>query len=683
MIDINTIKKIINDYPNIEKTLMDDLLNILIENHFLITKRHYTTQSYTNIGILVRVLYFLGSTNEEVRIFFTPFEKENIYKIITKENGICKLGKTLNFNKRLMLYRGCGNGTSCICMREKLSLISLNMSDDKKNQIKEKSKQTNMERYGVEYSLQSLEIREKSKQTNMERYGVENPAQNLQIREKSKQTNIERYGVEYPTQNLEIMKKTKTTNMERYGVEYLQQSSEIREKSKQTNMEKYGVEYPAQNLEIMERTKSTNMERYGVENPSSNDIIKKKRIETNLELYGVENQFASKEVQTKTKTTNMERYGVEYPTQNLEILEKIKISSKKTNLEKFGTEFSSQRHLSKETIDLLNNSVSFIERYKSRYDYKECADELGIHQATFLIYRKKYGLEIKQNRSSYEYDLENFLLENNIVYEINNRKLIAPYELDFYLSDYNLAIEINGVYWHSEQLKGKSYHKMKYDLCSQKNIKLLTINEDEWVYRKNSIKNKILNLCGKSEKGIGARKLKIQSINNKLAMEFCEKYHIQGKTNNVKHSYGAFNNESGFPVLVAVICVGLVRNTKITNLSRFCTDGKIYAGVFSRLFKFYLIDQNPEKVITFADLRYSNGSLYETTGFIKDKKNSPDYVYVINGKTYDKQNFTKIKIKKKFPEIYSEDKTEYQMMLAIGYDRIWDCGKIRYSWSHI
>ena len=80
---------------------------------------------------------------------------------------------------------------------------------------KEKIRQTNLERYGVENPNQSKEIQNKTKKTNLERYGVENPNQSKEIREKTKQTNLERYGVESPLQSKEIQEKIKQTNLER------------------------------------------------------------------------------------------------------------------------------------------------------------------------------------------------------------------------------------------------------------------------------------------------------------------------------------------------------------------------------------------------------------------------------------------------------------------------------------
>ena len=57
-----------------------------------------------------------------------------------------------------------------------------------------KRKETCLEKYGVEYPLQSKEIRDKAEQTNLEKYGVRKPLQNKEIFEKMKKEHLEKYG---------------------------------------------------------------------------------------------------------------------------------------------------------------------------------------------------------------------------------------------------------------------------------------------------------------------------------------------------------------------------------------------------------------------------------------------------------------------------------------------------------
>ena len=105
-------------------------------------------------------------------------------------------------------------------------------------------------------------------------YGVENPYQAKTVKDKIKETNKERYGVEFITQNKEIElranKKRKKTNKERYGSENILNNTEKRE---ETCMQKYGVKNPVQNKEIWDKIKQTNKERYGVEFPNQNREI--------------------------------------------------------------------------------------------------------------------------------------------------------------------------------------------------------------------------------------------------------------------------------------------------------------------------------------------------------------------------------------------------------------------------
>ena len=88
----------------------------------------------------------------------------------------------------------------------------------------EKSKQTMIERYGVDNALKISSVKEKIKQTNNERYGGNAPACDPRIQEKMQQTCLKRYGVK----NIRLNANTKQS---------------IKEKMSKTIQEKYGVPY--------------------------------------------------------------------------------------------------------------------------------------------------------------------------------------------------------------------------------------------------------------------------------------------------------------------------------------------------------------------------------------------------------------------------------------------------------
>jgi hypothetical protein len=72
-------------------------------------------------------------------------------------------------------------------------------------------------------------------------------------KEKAKQTNLEKYGVEHSTQSKEVKDKIKASVLKNYGVEHISYSKDIKDKTKKTCLIKYGVEAPSQSKEIMEK----------------------------------------------------------------------------------------------------------------------------------------------------------------------------------------------------------------------------------------------------------------------------------------------------------------------------------------------------------------------------------------------------------------------------------------------
>ena len=68
------------------------------------------------------------------------------------------------------------------------------------------------------------------------------------------------------------------------------------------------------------------------------------------------------------------------------------------------------------------------------------------------------------------------------------RGLIYPQEVDIYIPSKQVAIEFNGLYWHSEKAgKGKDYHYNKWLSCKNKGVRLITVWEDDWRYRRDAV----------------------------------------------------------------------------------------------------------------------------------------------------------------------------------------------------
>lgn len=296
--------------------------------------------------------------------------------------------------------------------------------------------------------------------------------------------------------------------------------------------------------------------------------------------------------------------------------------------------------------------------------------------------------------SKWEKEINDFINELGINTLQSCRTVLDQYnEIDIYIPDFKIGIECNGLYYHSEIRgnKNKNYHKIKTVTANSKDITLLQIFEDEWHEKKDIIKSKLINLFNLgSNKKIYARNCKIKEISASVKNLFLNKNHIQGEDRSTIYLGAYYDNE-----LVSVMTFDNNRsynkeknhNKNIYELKRFATKLNYNVlGIGSKMFKYFLDVYNPKRVVSFLDLRWSNinkQNIYEILGFKKEKTLNPDYNYLNfnlhRNKRFHKFAFGKKRLKKKFPEIYSEDKTEWEIMQEAGYDRIWDCGKIKYT----
>jgi len=191
-----------------------------------------------------------------------------------------------------------------------------------------KTKQSNLEKYGVENVFQSKEIKDKQQKTIKEKYGVDNISQINTIKDKKKNTMLEHFGVENPGQSEVIKQKIKATNLERYGFENQFQNEDIKNKIKTTNLERYGVENPSHSPIVVEKIKQVWNDKYGC-HPQNIESIQEKGRQTSLLKYGVTHPQKNKEIKNKGKATCLLKYGVENPTLNPDIFDKAQKNMKK------------------------------------------------------------------------------------------------------------------------------------------------------------------------------------------------------------------------------------------------------------------------------------------------------------------------------------------------------------------
>ena len=158
----------------------------------------------------------------------------------------------------------------------------------------------------------------------------------------------------------------------------------------------------------------------------------------------------------------------------------------------------------------------------------------------------------------------------------NSRNIISPYELDLYYPEKKIAIEFNGLYWHSEQAgKSKEYHFNKFKLCREKGIRLISIFEQDWLYKNQKIKNILSNIFNRKIK-IYARNCIIKLLDFRTKSDFINTYHFDGDSIQGNISYGLYYNNE----LVSVMSFGKLRGqNSLRHNNDYYTIAVIYAPV--------------------------------------------------------------------------------------------------------
>lgn len=356
-----------------------------------------------------------------------------------------------------------------------------------------------------------------------------------------------------------------------------------------------------------------------------------------------------------------------------------------------------------ERNELFNDDDNFITCLICGEQFKTISNtHLSLHNTTTIDYKLKYGedslvskttknefIENLKNvetnfyyRSKSEIEIEGFLKSMNVDVIVCDKKQLNGVELDLFLPKHNIAIEYNGLYWHSEKRgKTKNYHIDKTNKCLEKGIQLIHIFSDEWLFKKDIIKNRLKNLIKLNETKIFARKCSIVELTKEEKSSFLNDNHLQGNDKSSVCIGLKYDN-----IIVAVMTFGGLRkvlgstnnDSDTYELFRFCSLNVI--GGFSKLLNHFIKNYKPKKIITYSNRNWSPSddySFYSKVGFEFIGITKPNYSYT---KKYDVRehrfNFRKDKLVKMG---YDKNKSESQIMTELGYDRIWDTGNLKYE----
>ena len=450
--------------------------------------------------------------------------------------------------------------------------------------------------------------------------------------------------------NIAMVKKTKLTNLKKTGFESNFSKGSSSRKSYDDKMIKlYGHKHALQNDELLKKAQLTTINRHGTLN----------------QLNSI-----------KVLNTIKEKYGVAHPMKNNEIKERSRINSIKTKniqihyrIEKMNLSILNESNVFKLKCNKCNTTVSNVTR----------------HLINFYFRQDKTPCQKCNPINHFRSNLEQKLVDDIQLFydgEIQlNRKYLGT-EIDLIFPKEKIAIEVNGIYWHSELYKTPNYHKDKKLKIEKQGYNLIYVWEDDLndPLKRSIILSRIKNKLGLSTK-IYARKTVIKEVSYKDATIFLNNNHIQGNSkssiriglyhNNELVSLSTFSkarnsigNNTGYE---------LVRNASLINY--------VIIGGFSKILKHYKQNFNYD-MVSYGDCDWVslNASVYSLNGFKLVSHTAPGYTWQVNGKRENRLNFQKHKLVKNGAD---KNKTELEIMYELGYYRIWGSGNLKYEWTRL
>ena len=450
-------------------------------------------------------------------------------------------------------------------------------------------------------------------------------------------------------------------------------------KIKQSNLTKYGTEYGIQSATVKQKSIDSVLFKYGVDNISKVDSIKDKKKDTCLKNHGVDYFLRKQDVK---ENSVFKKYGVKNVQQSYDIKQKTIV----TRRGDFYDSLFTTNRLKDLAIPLFNKDEYINNGLYKKYKFKcikcnteflDCLEDGDLPRCT-TCYKSNSSFQMEV------YDYIKSLIDESTI--VTNCKTIVPNrDIDIYIPHLNLAIECDGLYWHGEISgnKDKNYHLNKTKCCEDKGIHCIHIFEDEWMLKKDIVKSKLKNYLHKNST-VYARNCIIKQLNNIDCQEFLNNNHIQGKDNS-SIQYGIYYKDA----LVMVATFGNLRkilgNKPVDNvyeLYRLCSSVNVVGGA-SKLLQYFIKTHNPHKIVSYADRRYTHlhNSFYETIGFSKINDGTPNYWYFGKNANYIRRHrfaFAKHTLSNKL-EKFDNNLSEWENMKNNGYDRIWDCGSVKYE----
>lgn len=243
---------------------------------------------------------------------------------------------------------------------------------------------------------------------------------------------------------------------------------------------------------------------------------------------------------------------------------------------------------------------------------------------------------------------------------------------DVFVPSVNLLIEYHGLKWHSVP-EAKRRDLAKWKNAADSGFGLVCLFEDEWKYGRKKVLGLLQNRVGSADsRSVRPSSCDLFRIPTSEADAFYEKFHYIGKCRSSINLAAVLEDRM-------VACMSFKRPTRqsshLWELVRMAADPEFRVhGIWSKLLKKFVSDENPSSIVSFSDNRLFSGGVYGKIGFSYDGDVPPDYYWCKGKRRYHKSGLRKRRAERK------TGTTERELRESQGYRKIWDLGKKRWVW---
>lgn len=194
--------------------------------------------------------------------------------------------------------------------------------------------------------------------------------------------------------------------------------------------------------------------------------------------------------------------------------------------------------------------------------------------------------------------------------------------LDILLEKEKIAFEYNGLYWHSTAVRGKDFHKNKYDMARNCDIDLYMIWEDDYLYRKDVVLKRIKDLLGVQEIEVNLEDCVIDIIGEGEAKDFIESYGLfKGFAG--KYYLGVYKGRE----LIAVSAISDRENNDDAYIEGYCEKYKVESGLLS-IINYIEEYMNASGIVAKVENATIDWNVKDIDGFVKVKEVEPEFSYL-------------------------------------------------------